>query len=106
MAQRVYKHLSARDRHMIFVLRKQRLSLSEIARRIGKDKSTVSRELRRNATRITAQDRFYFRVDNCWNEEQLDHYLDAHPEEDRRVRIVWRHHEAQLCAQCVGVAHV
>ncbi len=81
MGQRGYKQLTARDRLLIAKLQVAKLSLSEIARRIGKDKSTVSRELRRNAVRVTPQDRFfYFRVDRFWSEEQLDEFLATQPQ--------------------------
>ena len=49
MEQRCFKQLSLRERGMISKLRSQHFSISDIARRIGRDKSTVSRELRRNA---------------------------------------------------------
>lgn len=49
MARRSYKQLTERDRLLIADLQKRNLSLSEIARRIGKDKSTISREFKRNA---------------------------------------------------------
>ena len=45
---RRYKHLSAEERDEIAGLRRERLGVSEIARRVGRDKSTVSRELARN----------------------------------------------------------
>jgi IS30 family transposase len=96
MAQRCFKQLTARDRLMISKLKVKKLSLSEIARRIGKDKSTVSRELRRNAVTITPQDRFFLlRVNRLWSEEQLDEYLLTQPPEWRQTNDVWVHAEAQ-----------
>ena len=102
MAQRAYKQLTDRDRLMIAKLRnqKEKLSLSEIARRIGKDKSTISRELRRNALKVTPQDRFfYFRVDNLWTEEDLDEYLKTQPAECRQTFSVWCHRDAHVAAK-------
>ena len=47
-----YKHLSAEERDFIAVLRSQGKSLHEIARQLGRNPSTLSRELRRNAPPI------------------------------------------------------
>lgn len=44
-----YKHLSVEEREDIMVSRSHGKSISEIARRIGRSKSTVSREIRRNS---------------------------------------------------------
>lgn len=44
-----YKHLSPEEREDIMVLRSHGKSISETARRIGRDKSTVSREIGRNS---------------------------------------------------------
>lgn len=44
-----YRHLSIEEREEIMCLRREGAGVREIARRIGRDKSTVSRELRRNA---------------------------------------------------------
>lgn len=64
MGQRTFKQLTEHDRVLIAKLRRKKLSLTEIALQVGKDKSTISRELRRNAQTVTAQDRhFYFAVD-------------------------------------------
>lgn len=54
-----YKHLSADERDWIAVLRSQGESLRQIAATIGRDPSTLSRELRRNAAR-TGFRPFYF----------------------------------------------
>jgi transcriptional regulator with XRE-family HTH domain len=90
MAQRCFKQLTSSDRLMISKLKAKKLSLSEIARRIGKDKSTVSRELRRNAVTVTPQDRFFLlRVNRLWSEEQLDEYLLTEPAESRQTNDVW-----------------
>lgn len=47
-----YKHLSLREREKLFGWRKEGLSLREVARRLGRDVSTLSRELKRNAPPI------------------------------------------------------
>ena len=43
-----YTHLTSEERYHISVLRKTKTSLSEIARILGRNKSTISRELERN----------------------------------------------------------
>lgn len=96
MGKRGFKQLTARDRVLISKLKEKKLSVSEIARRIGKDKSTVSRELRRNETTVTAQEaHFLFRVQQLWSEEQLDEYLKSQPAEERKAKTFWTHAEAQ-----------
>src|SRR3989304_3093648 len=52
MAQQTYSQLSLVERDQLAVLRAQRLSLSAIAKRLGRNKSTISRELRRNRALI------------------------------------------------------
>jgi IS30 family transposase len=100
MEQRGYKHLTDRDRLLIAKLRAKKFNITEIARRVGKDKSTVSRELRRNATVETAHDRlFYFRVHQLWTEEELDRYLATQPAEARETKRVWRWADAQQMAE-------
>jgi len=44
-----YTHLTKEERDMIAVLLAKELSLSGIARKIGRHKSTIVRELNRNA---------------------------------------------------------
>jgi IS30 family transposase len=47
-----YQHLSKEERDLIAVYKAQGCSLREIGARIGRDKATISRELRRNAPEI------------------------------------------------------
>src|SRR5699024_6005166 len=49
LAEPMGRCLEFEEREGIALLRAQRVGVNEIARRIGRDKSTVSRELRRNA---------------------------------------------------------
>jgi transposase, IS30 family len=51
-----YRHISERDRKKIAKLKSYKLSASEIARRTGFNKSTISRELRRNGGDIVKVD--------------------------------------------------
>jgi IS30 family transposase len=46
-----YHQLSSEERYMIAALRHAHLNLSQIAKRIGRHRSTISREIRRNAAR-------------------------------------------------------
>lgn len=93
---RVFKQLTARDRLLISQLREKKLSISEIARRIGKNKSTVCRELRRNQSTFSPHDTFFwFRVDRFWTEEQLDEYLLTQPPEAWQTTKSWIHDNAQ-----------
>jgi IS30 family transposase len=48
MAQSTYSHLSLRERDRLAVLRAKGLSINEMSRRLHRNKSTISRELRRN----------------------------------------------------------
>lgn len=44
-----YQHLNLQEREVIHALRREGCSLKEIARQLGRDRSTISRELKRNA---------------------------------------------------------
>src|SRR5215211_6542144 len=59
-----YHQLTSGERYMLAALRRQGCNLSEIARALGRHRSTVCREVRRNSTRadghyraFTAQER-------------------------------------------------
>lgn len=54
-----YHHLSIEEREEIMCLRREHESIGEIARRIGRDKSTVSRELARNSCGRGAANEYY-----------------------------------------------
>ncbi|MEA1958571.1 MAG: helix-turn-helix domain-containing protein, partial [Chloroflexota bacterium] len=43
-----YRHLSIDERERIAQLRNEGMWLNEIARQLGRDKGTISRELKRN----------------------------------------------------------
>ncbi len=45
---RTFSHLSFEERKTISRMREQKFSQSEIARRLGRDRATISREIRRN----------------------------------------------------------
>ncbi|HEV7891124.1 MAG TPA: helix-turn-helix domain-containing protein, partial [Pyrinomonadaceae bacterium] len=46
-----YRQLTPEERYMLAALRRQGLNQSEIARSLGRHRSTVCREVRRNSTR-------------------------------------------------------
>jgi IS30 family transposase len=103
MATRTFKQLTDRDRVLISYLKNRKLSISEIARRVGKSKSTISRELRRNADVLTAETRlFWLKVRNLWSDEDLEAYLaqSSASERERLLRpaAYWRAWDAQ--ARC------
>src|SRR4030066_2414696 len=50
MPKREYVHLSLSERDLITTMLVEEKSLGEIAKALGRSKSTVSRELKRNAT--------------------------------------------------------
>jgi IS30 family transposase len=100
MGREGYKHLNGRDRLLISQLRDKGLSQSAIARAIGRDRSTVSRELRRNAYVSTPWDRrFYECISKFWTEEDLDAHLATQPPSERRRYKVWSHRDAQAIAE-------
>jgi len=97
MGQRSFKQLTARDRLLIAKLQRKKLTITEIARQLGKNKSTISRELRRNAETITPRDRFFYvGVNRLWSEEELDEYIATRPPEEQRTHEVWTHAQAQV----------
>ena len=100
MGNRAFRQLTERDRVLISHLKNRGLSLSEIGRRVGKDKSTISRELKRNARAVTAEDRlFWIKVQNLWFDEDLERYLSTlskyQREELTKTTLDWTARDAQ-----------
>jgi len=52
MKKQHYQHLTKEERDLIAILRSQDIRLSEIARRLQRDKGTISRELKRNGAPV------------------------------------------------------
>jgi IS30 family transposase len=45
---RTFSHLTQEERYHIYIMQKKKISLGKIAKGMGRDKSTMSRELRRS----------------------------------------------------------
>lgn len=73
-----YKHLSQKDRETIFELKDRKLSVCEIARLSGRNKSTISREIKRNSTSIDT------RLNN--SPKKKKHYLPDRAHSKYRTR--------------------
>ena len=54
-----YRQLSPEERYMLAALRRQGLNQSQIARSLGRHRSGISRELRRNSTRADGRSRAF-----------------------------------------------
>ncbi|WP_102372633.1 helix-turn-helix domain-containing protein [Enorma phocaeensis] len=72
-----YKHLTIGEREDIMRMRREGRRVGEMAREIGRDESTVSRELRRNSRErfyraSTAQRRYEARRERCRRPRLLD----------------------------------
>ncbi len=75
---RRYRHLSRIERGQIMFLEMWGLKVSEIARKLGRDKGTVSRELRRNVSPYA----------NCYTDESAQIWADRRREQaSRRYRL-------------------
>src|SRR4030067_456365 len=68
MLKREYVHLSLSERDLITTMLAEEKSLGEIAKALGRSKSTVSRELRRNATPAS---RLYMSHPDTENRQEL-----------------------------------
>lgn len=74
-----YKQLAQKQRYQIAALKQEKKSQSEIARKIGVDKSTVSRELKRNKSRRGYRPKRAHEVacerQEDWSPEQVSGFL-------------------------------
>ena len=76
--QRRYSHLSRDERGKVMFLKMWGLKVSEIARRLGRNKGTISRELRRNISPHA----------NCYTDESAQAWADRRRgEASRRYRL-------------------
>jgi len=97
--QRCYRHLTAQERRVIEKCLLENLSLTEIARRIGRDKSTVSRELRRNAVIFVPADEFVARRVLPRRADLLDEHSRTCPSREVSETVhVWTASTAQTHA--------
>lgn len=79
MPKRTYRHVTKEERDLIAVLTSEGKSLRDIARTLGRDPGTISRELRRNAPPIH---RGYYLPHRAHAR-----YLDRNRERARRLRL-------------------
>ena len=100
MQERCYTHLSAHDRRVIAKLLAEKKTVTEIAKRIGRHKSTVSRELRRNADILVPDEQFVALRVLPKDSAKLDEYLRTVPTYDVTERtIVWSYSTAQATCE-------
>lgn len=98
---RGYSQLTVRDRLLIEQLKAKGVTQAAIARRIGKHPSTISRELRRNATVVTAEHRFFYeRIGRqLFSEAAFERFLETQPAGMRETVVSYDHAQAQDAAQ-------
>jgi hypothetical protein len=73
---RIFRQITDRDRVLISHLKTKGMGVSEIARRVGKDKSSISRELRRNALTVSRDEQvFWLGVRHLMTDDELREYL-------------------------------
>jgi hypothetical protein len=58
-----YSHLTPRERYVISHLKSAKFPLREIARRLGRNHSTISREIRRNGPKYPGGVYWYYFID-------------------------------------------
>jgi len=58
-----YNHLTPKERYVISHLKAAKFSLREIARRLGRSHSTISREIRRNGPKYPGGVYWYYFID-------------------------------------------
>ncbi len=74
---RHYKHLTLFERENLLLLRAKGYSITAIAEKLGRNKGTISRELRRNTSKgeympVTAQQQYQKRRITCRPRKRLD----------------------------------
>lgn len=88
MRNKNYKQLGQSERDRIYLLKKQGLTNIEIANRLGRDKSTIGRELRRNIHLKFHQylpDTAQRKADKRKEMNRKQRYLDKQPQLKREV---------------------
>lgn len=72
-----YKHLTLSEREMLLYFLTKGFSLTAIAGKLGRNKSTISRELKRNTGKsmylpVEAQEKYHQRRRSCKPSKKLD----------------------------------
>ena len=79
-----YKHLTIKEREMLMFLQAKGLSIRAVALRLGRNPSTISRELKRCAGHYSpskAENDYHQKRKNC-HKKRL---LDSHPQLRRQI---------------------
>ena len=102
-----YHHLTTEERCHIYELHVEKVTITEIARRLGRNKGTISREMRRNRGQrgyrpAQAQRLAAFRQKNCANGRRVDPALWPRVEEKLREDWSPEHISGRFAADGVG----
>jgi len=87
----MYKHLSLQEREDLYALKKAGLSLGDIAKRLGRNKGSLSRELKRNRTLKRGLEKFSGKYLPCRAQEKADKRAIA-----QRSQASWKGPEVYL----------
>lgn len=88
MIKKQYTQLEQRERDRIFLLKKKGLTNSDIAKKLGRDKSTIGRELKRNIHRKIKQylpDTAQHKADKRKASGRKIQYVDKQPKLKRKI---------------------
>ena len=96
-----YKHLTIKEREILMFLRAKGLSIRAVALRLGRNPSTISRELKRcagNYSPSKADNDYHQKRQNC-HKKRL---LDSHPQLRRQIvhyilDLHWSPEQIRLC---------
>jgi transposase, IS30 family len=100
MQERCFTHLSVHERRVIAELRSKEWTVSAIARQIGRCKSTVSRELRRNVEILVPNASFVAPRIQPRDPQRLDELIRTRPSDVSEIKRVWDWRTAQENAEC------
>jgi transposase, IS30 family len=100
-----YRQLTSGERYMLAALRKQGLNQAQIGRALGRHRSTISRELCRNSSRLRAhyrpsktQERTNGRRSRSRRNLRFSTQRNKHPSRRMESKLI----PLQDCRQCFG----